>query len=240
MGRGRWLPGPAGARTPITGSHQEPGRRALAQPGSPAWLFFSIHAAAPSSRSRRRRRRRRPSGLAGGRGAGTFPRPVARAAHRRRCRRGPGTWPGQSERAGWGWAGRWLSPGWCPGPAPHFCPPPAHRRPRPPAELLGSRRTAAGQGRAPGAGRSPPPPPLAPPHTAANPRSEAPIGRSTRLPRSRGPAPAPTSPPSAPSPYPWEGAQRGKGMVEFLPETELEWDQCARTSRSRAPSGRCS
>lgn len=53
------------------------------------------------------------------------------------------------------------------------------------------------------------------PHAAANLRSEAPIGRGTRLPGSRGPAPAPTSPPSPPSPYPWEGAQRGKGMVEF-------------------------
>lgn len=35
-GRGRRLPGLAGARTPITGSHEEPGRHALAQPRGPA------------------------------------------------------------------------------------------------------------------------------------------------------------------------------------------------------------
>jgi hypothetical protein len=105
-------------------------RRALAQPRSPAWPFFSIHADAQCRRRRRRQRGRRrrlqPPGLAGGRGAGTFPRPAARAAHRRRCRRGPGARPGQSGRAGRGGAA--ATGGLCPSPASRASPPPAHRR----------------------------------------------------------------------------------------------------------------
>lgn len=95
-------------------------------------------------------------------------------------------------------------------------PPPPAAPSRAPAEPTHCRRAGAGSGgglRGRGAAslglRS------SRPHAAANLRSEAPIGRGTRLPGSRGPAPAPTSPPSPPSPYPWEGAQRGKGMVEF-------------------------
>ncbi|OBS80124.1 hypothetical protein A6R68_21675 [Neotoma lepida] len=96
----------------------------------PARPFFSIHADAQGCRRRRQRgRRRRPSGLAGGRGAGTFPRPAARAAHRRRCRRGPGTRPGQSGRAGRRLAGAGLLP-WSRGPASAPAPP---RLPRPPS-----------------------------------------------------------------------------------------------------------
>lgn len=96
-GAGRRLPGPPGARAPITGSHGGPGR------GRP---FFSMDADA----QRRRQPPARPpppppaARLAGGRGAGTFPRPAARAAPRRRCRRGPGARPGQSGRAGRGGA----------------------------------------------------------------------------------------------------------------------------------------
>lgn len=90
---------------------------------------------------------------------------------------------GQANRGARGGAGRWLSPGWCRGAAPYSCPPPAHRRPRPPAELPRSRRTAAGQGR--GAAclylRS------SRLHAAANTRSEAPIGQSPRLPGASAP-----------------------------------------------------
>lgn len=163
-GAGRRFPGPPGARAPITGSHGGPGprppsprRRALARPRSPACPFFSIHADAQRRRRRRqrgRRRRRRPPGLAGGRGAGTFPRPAARAAHRRRCRRGPGVRPGQSGRAGRGGAaavGGLVSqpglprlPAACPQPpAPPLSP--LQRRPSgAPAEQTHRRRAGAG------------------------------------------------------------------------------------------------
>lgn len=186
----------------------------------PARPFFSIHADAQGCRRRRRQRgrRRRPSGLAGGRGAGTFPRPAARAAHRRRCRRGPGARPGQSGRAGWG--GAVASAGLVSRAGPQLLPaagPPPPAPPaapsRAPAEPTHCRRAGAGSG----GGAQPASASARPaPWAAANPRCEAPIGRSPLLPRSRGPASAPrTSPPPPPSPGPWEGAQRGKGMVEF-------------------------
>lgn len=118
----------------------------------PARPFFSIHADAQGCRRRRQRgRRRRPSGLAGGRGAGTFPRPTARAAHRRRCRRGPGPRPGQSGRAGWG--GAVASAGLVSRAGPQLLPaagPPPPAPPaapsRAPAEQTRCRRAGAGSG----------------------------------------------------------------------------------------------
>lgn len=119
----------------------------LARPRSPACPFFSIHADAQRRRRRRRqrgrRRRRRPPGLAGGRGAGSFPRPAARAAHRRRCRRGPGGRPDQSRRAGRGGAA--AAGGLMPRPGlprlPAAGPQPPAPPPSPPAE---TRRSPCG------------------------------------------------------------------------------------------------
>lgn len=139
--------------------------RAAPRPRSPAQLFFSIHADAPGCR----RRRRRPSGLAGGRGASTFPRPAARAAHRRRCRRGPGARPGQSGRAGWGGAvavaglvSRAGSPAPARRPARRAGPPLPAPACGPQPSSRGADAPPPGRGGAVGAGRGPPRPPLVP------------------------------------------------------------------------------
>ncbi|XP_053064698.1 28S ribosomal protein S28, mitochondrial isoform X1 [Acinonyx jubatus] len=212
-GAGRRFPGPPGARAPITGSHGGPGprppsprRSAPARPRSPACPFFSIHADALRRRRRQRgrRRRRRPPGLAGGRGAGTFPRPAARAAHRRRCRRGPGVRPGQSGRAGRGGAaaagGLVSRPGLPRLPAagpPPPAPPPSPRS-GDPAEPPRSRRTAAGQGPARRAGAGfaldlslAPVPPRS---GCQSTEREAGLAERRLLPRSRRSAPPPPTP----------------------------------------------
>lgn len=222
-GRGRRLPGLAGARTPITGSHEEPGRHALAQPRGPAPRSPPGHSS-PFMRTPR-------AAAAAASAAAVAVRPDWLAAGAPALSHGPrrvrltggaagaALAQGQANPGARGGAGRWLAPGWCPGPAPSSCPPPAHRRPRrprPPAELPRSRRAAAGQGRAPGAVRSPPRPPLDPPPggcQSAQRGADWPEPAVALEPRPR--LCLRTSPPPPPSLGPWEGAQRGKGMVEF-------------------------
>lgn len=155
--------------------------------------------------------------LAGGRGAGTFPRPAARAAHRWRCRRGPGARPGQSGRAGRGGAAAARAPVSPPGlPRPRRLLPTSGGR-RAPAEPTHRRRAGAGAGggRRVRPGPRPGPRPSPEPLPISGARGRTGGGQAVaREPRSR---PRPLSRPlhSPPSPGPWEGAQRGKGMVEF-------------------------
>lgn len=143
---GRWFPKPTGARTPITGSHGVPAAPPqLARPRAVPWprppiLLHSGGCPMPPPPAAR---------LAGGRSAGTFPRPAARVAHQRRSGRGPGERSGQWGRAELDRGSRLAN---VPSPPPSLSLPLPSPPPRQPAGARRSRRTAAGPKLAQGAG----------------------------------------------------------------------------------------
>lgn len=156
--------------------------------------------------------------LAGGRGAGTFPRPAARAAPRRRCRRGPGARPGQSGRAGRGGAAAacaLVSP-----PGLPRRPAAARRRPRRLLPLSGGRLSPRGaDAPPPGRGRrgarlGPQPRPRPPLSGCQSAERGAGLADGRLLPGSRRPAPPPPPLPRPPQ-GPGKGRSVGKGWLSF-------------------------
>lgn len=157
---------------------------------------------------------------------GTFPRPAAREAHRQRCRRNLAC--GQANQGARGRGGAAADSGLVSRPGLPTCPPPALRRPRrllppsgrpggAPAEPTHRRRAGAGGRGRPGVrlglGLAPAPLLKLPIRGA---RSRIGRGKGALLPGATAPPPPPRPPPPLPRlPGPWEGAQRGKGMVEF-------------------------